>query len=190
VAVDGRQVQVGTFPISVNFAEHERLANDPQIRRRAVQLRSELGDPEVLLAGMDRLDYTKGIEEKLKACGELLSEGGLPASRSVFVQFATPTREDHISYKDLRERVEQLQSYLTWRDAKRLLMFIPKPRRHDSCQQGRRGDPDRRGRPGLDAGVLASGQLCTDLQTDLGHAGPRGAARRPGRVSGLGRAPR
>jgi trehalose 6-phosphate synthase len=112
VTIDGRRVQVGAFPVSINFGENEVLANDVRVRRRAAQLRSELGNPEVLLAGIDRFDYTKGIEERLKAYGDLLGDGGLSPSRSVFVQFAMPSREGNISYRELRERVDQLAGRL------------------------------------------------------------------------------
>jgi trehalose 6-phosphate synthase len=112
VVVEGRRVRVGVFPVSIAFSDNEKLARDPVVRRRAARLRSELGEPEVLLAGIDRCDYTKGIEERLRAYGDLLEEGGLSAGRSVFVQFAMPSRESNVSYRELRERLDQLAGRL------------------------------------------------------------------------------
>jgi trehalose-6-phosphate synthase len=47
-------------------------------RQRALQIRVELGNPRTLLVGLDRPDYTKGIEQRLQAYGELLGDGQLP----------------------------------------------------------------------------------------------------------------
>ena len=46
-------------------------------RPRAEQIRAELGDPKTIILGVDRLDYTKGIELRLKAFRELLADGRL-----------------------------------------------------------------------------------------------------------------
>src|SRR5699024_1302714 len=70
-----REVQVQTFPISIDSAAVSALTEDPQIRERAAQLRRDLGDPAKIVLGVDRLDYTKGIRHRLKAWGELLDDG-------------------------------------------------------------------------------------------------------------------
>ena len=81
---------------------------EARIRRRAADIRAELGGPTTLLVGIDRLDYTKGIEEHLTAYGELLREGRLPSESSAFIQVATLSRERLARYSELRERVARL----------------------------------------------------------------------------------
>ena len=44
---------------------------------RAREIRRELGDPELVLLGVDRLDYTKGIDQRVRAVAELFAEGTL-----------------------------------------------------------------------------------------------------------------
>ncbi|NJC71213.1 trehalose-6-phosphate synthase [Planosporangium thailandense] len=105
VGYDGRTVTVGAFPISIGVAEFEALADDPTVQTRAKEIRAELGDPDTVLLGVDRLDYTKGIEHRLLALGELLEGGQLSSPGSVLVQVATPTRERIAHYRDLRDRV-------------------------------------------------------------------------------------
>ncbi|NJC74010.1 trehalose-6-phosphate synthase [Planosporangium thailandense] len=107
VVVDGRTVTARAFPISIDVAEMERLAADPRIRQRAAELSEELGGRRRLLLGVDRLDYTKGIEHRLKAYRELLAEGRLSAKDVVLVQVATPSRLRVAQYRQLRERVER-----------------------------------------------------------------------------------
>ncbi len=107
VEFDGRQVLAGAFPISIDFAAMDELANSEYVRERTQQIRQELGQPKVVILGVDRLDYTKGIEQRLKAFRELLDAGKLSVPETVMVQVATPSRQRVEHYQVLRERVEQ-----------------------------------------------------------------------------------
>ena len=104
---DGRRVRADAFPISIDFREMEALGRSPEVIARARTLRADLGDPEKIILGVDRLDYTKGIEHRLKAYRELLADGRLKVSDAVMVQVAVPSRERVEHYKILRERVER-----------------------------------------------------------------------------------
>ncbi|MEK8109597.1 trehalose-6-phosphate synthase [Micromonospora sp. M12] len=70
-------------------------------------MRAELGDPKTIILGVDRLDYTKGIELRLKAFRELLADGKLTVPDAVMVQVATPSRERVEHYQALRVKVER-----------------------------------------------------------------------------------
>ena len=107
VRLDGRTVKVGAFPISIDSADLDRTARNRDIRRRAKQIRAELGSPRRILLGVDRLDYTKGIDVRLKAFSELLEEGRVKGDDTVLVQLATPSRERVDSYRILRNEIEQ-----------------------------------------------------------------------------------
>ena len=101
-----REVEVQTFPISIDSAAVSALTEDPEIRERAIQLRRDLGDPEKVVLGVDRLDYTKGIRHRLKAWGELLDDGSIDPHETVMIQVATPSRERVEAYRQLRDEVE------------------------------------------------------------------------------------
>ncbi len=105
---DGRRIRVGAFPVSVDAAALIKRASDTAVQKRARELRAELGDPDVIMLGVDRLDYTKGIDRRLMAFGELLADGSLSASRAVLVQIGAPSREDDPHYRREREHLEQL----------------------------------------------------------------------------------
>jgi trehalose 6-phosphate synthase len=102
----GRQVRAAAFPISVDAHGLEALAKTPAVVERAAQIRADLGNPEHVLLGIDRLDYTKGIRHRLKAFQELLSDGALAPPDAVLVQVATPSRERVEAYRELRDQVE------------------------------------------------------------------------------------
>ena len=101
-----RLVRAGSFPISVDAGRLDEVARRPSVAARAREIRSELGDPDVILLGVDRLDYTKGILHRLSAVGELFDERQLKTPGTVFVQVATPSRERVGSYQSLRDEVE------------------------------------------------------------------------------------
>jgi trehalose 6-phosphate synthase len=107
IEVDGRLVRAGAFPISIDVAEMERLANTDEVAQKAVQIREDLGNPDRIMLGVDRLDYTKGIEHRLKAYRELLADGRVKVPDTVLVQVAVPSRERVGHYKMLREKVER-----------------------------------------------------------------------------------
>jgi trehalose 6-phosphate synthase len=95
-----------THPISIDATKIENLANDPAVQDRAAQIRRELGNPETVLLGVDRLDYTKGIRHRLKAYAELLEDGAVQVGQAGLIQIASPSREKVGSYQQLREEVE------------------------------------------------------------------------------------
>ncbi|MEI2652330.1 MAG: trehalose-6-phosphate synthase [Microthrixaceae bacterium] len=108
VVVDGHRVQVRVFPIGVDAARIQRIAAEPATIERAAEIRASLGDPETILLGVDRLDYTKGIARRIEAFAELLNEERLEVPRHVMVQVAEPTRESVIGYSEIRDRVDGL----------------------------------------------------------------------------------
>ncbi|MGY1823574.1 alpha,alpha-trehalose-phosphate synthase (UDP-forming) [Geodermatophilus sp. SYSU D00079] len=107
VEYDGRTVTARAFPISIDVAAFDELASSPEVVQRAKEIRAELGNPEKIILGVDRLDYTKGIAVRLAAFQELLEDGVLEAPGTVLVQVATPSRERVEHYVHMRETIEQ-----------------------------------------------------------------------------------
>jgi trehalose 6-phosphate synthase len=107
IEYDGRTVTAKAFPISIDFRSFDELAGSPDVLARAAELRKELGDPDKVVLGVDRLDYTKGIGVRLEAFQELLEDGALEVPGTVLVQVATPSRERVEHYVHMRETIEQ-----------------------------------------------------------------------------------
>jgi alpha,alpha-trehalose-phosphate synthase [UDP-forming] len=103
-----RYVRVAPFPISIDSRTFDGMARSEEVQRRAREIRVELGSPDVLLLGVDRLDYTKGISHRIKAFGELVRDGRLSVPQATLVQVASPSRENVEAYQQLREEVELL----------------------------------------------------------------------------------
>ena len=96
------------FPISIDTKGLEEIARRPETAERAREIREQLGNPRQVLLGIDRLDYTKGITQRLRAYGELVEEEVLGVSDAVFVQVATPSRERVEQYRVLRDDIDRL----------------------------------------------------------------------------------
>ena len=107
VPFDGRQVRVGAFPISIDAASFDERARRPGTAARAQQMRAEMGNPYRLLLGVDRLDYTKGIDVRLRALRKLLTEGRVDPEKVAMVQLATPSREHIDQYVAMRRNIEE-----------------------------------------------------------------------------------
>ncbi|KUG55253.1 MULTISPECIES: alpha,alpha-trehalose-phosphate synthase (UDP-forming) [Kocuria] len=105
-------LKAGPYPISIDVDGIKEMAARKETKERARQIRRELGDPETVFLGVDRLDYTKGIRHRIKAYGELLADGDLDVDHDILVQVASPSRERVESYKVLREQVEGMVGHL------------------------------------------------------------------------------
>lgn len=105
---DGRRSVSRAFPISIDTQDFHDLANTEEVIRMADELLEDLGHPEVIFLGVDRLDYTKGLRQKVRAFGELFESGDLDPSKCVFIQIATPSRERVEEYKKLRDDIDLL----------------------------------------------------------------------------------
>lgn len=103
VTSSGHSVGIGAFPISIAAGEFAEGGDAGDI----AQLRAELGNPTHVILGVDRLDYTKGILQRLTAFEELLETGALDPEEVTFVQLATPSRERIDHYRATRSKVEE-----------------------------------------------------------------------------------
>jgi trehalose-6-phosphate synthase len=101
----GRRVRVGVYPASIHWPG--RVGPAPAVNRCRAEIRRLLHVPEdaILGLGVDRLDYTKGIEEKFLAIERLLEYRADLRHRLVFAQIAEPSRESLPAYRQTRERV-------------------------------------------------------------------------------------
>ena len=107
VRPDGSVGRAGAYPISIDAEGFQELANRPETIARAEEIRRDL-DAEIVILGVDRLDYTKGLRQRIRAIGELFQSGELGHDGAVFLQVATPSRERVEEYMRLRDDIELL----------------------------------------------------------------------------------
>lgn len=104
-----RDISIGSFPISIDFNDFARQAKSPIVEGAARQLRETMPD-QLIVLGVDRLDYSKGIPEKLKAFKNALERFDDLHGKITLIQVAVPSRKDIPEYQILRAEIEGLVS--------------------------------------------------------------------------------
>jgi len=96
------------YPISIDSAAVSTAASQPVVLAKAREYATSWGNPEWVFLGVDRLDYTKGITQRLLAFEELLASGAVSADTAVFVQAGSPSRENVASYQELSAEIDAI----------------------------------------------------------------------------------
>ena len=94
-----RTVQVAAFPIGIDFEQFERRAREVPAGRD--------GEEQIVL-GVDRLDYTKGIPERIRAFERLLESYPEHRERATLLQVAVPSRNQVTEYQELKRGIDEL----------------------------------------------------------------------------------
>ncbi len=108
VRMGNRIVAVKAVPIGVDYDRIQRITQDPGLRVEQERLRQELGlDTPLIGIGVDRLDYTKGVLERLDALELLLERRTDVRDELTFVQIGVPSRTTLPSYVDVVEAIDR-----------------------------------------------------------------------------------
>ncbi len=110
-----RDIKAAAYPISIDTDRIEHVAADPAILEQTKTFRKQLGGGRRMILGVDRLDYTKGIDLRLKAFHQLLEDWPDAYRETVFVQLAVPSRERIAEYQTVRSHVEELVGQINGR---------------------------------------------------------------------------
>jgi trehalose 6-phosphate synthase len=108
VRAHDHDVTVGAFPISTDFERYDAIARTDSVNERKAEIEKQLGKGRRIILGVDRLDYTKGIDVRMRAFRDLLVQRRQTIRDCVLVQLAVPSRERAAEYRQLRRRVEEL----------------------------------------------------------------------------------
>ncbi len=112
----GRVVRVEAFPISIETSEIERQATTAGRSRQATRLRESLIERDMII-GVDRLDYSKGLPQRLDAFQTLLETYAENRGRVTFMQIAPPTRTAVKEYIEIRQELETKAGHINGRFA-------------------------------------------------------------------------
>jgi trehalose 6-phosphate synthase len=107
VRLGSRTIKVGAFPIGIHFGSFEETARSPEVQCHVEKLRRQIG-PVQLIVGVDRLDYTKGLPERLEAFRNALQRHPSLREKVLLFQIVVPSREGVPEYQALKAHIEQL----------------------------------------------------------------------------------
>lgn len=101
-----RTTDCGVFPIGIDAARFESAAAGDDVRSHAARLRRDMSDTQIVL-GVDRLDYTKGVPDRLRAFHLALTRFPELHRKVSLLQVVVPSRESVPEYQELKGRIEQ-----------------------------------------------------------------------------------
>ena len=101
----GRTIHTGAFPIGIDAEEFEQLLKS-EVAERSFDLMAANSVFKKLIIGVDRLDYSKGLEERLFGYEQLLGDHPEYLRETMLLQIAPPTREEVDAYQEIRSRLE------------------------------------------------------------------------------------
>lgn len=102
-----RTLRVGAYPIGIDVDEFAGLAQGKEGREMFARMREEYSRRRLLI-GVDRLDYSKGLPQRVHAFRELLAQYPENHNSATLIQIASPSREDVGAYDDLRRQMDSL----------------------------------------------------------------------------------
>jgi trehalose 6-phosphate synthase len=107
IDIDDRRVFVGSFPISIDYREFSDFARTQEVADEAWIIHANLPRRQIIL-GVDRLDYTKGIPQRLLAFENALSRYPEMRRKVTLLQVVVPSRQDVDEYEKLKQEIERL----------------------------------------------------------------------------------
>lgn len=105
--VEEKSVRIGCFPISIDYQAFARLAARRDTAAAAESLRAAHGGRKLIL-GVDRLDYSKGVPQRLEALREALTRHPELRGAITYIQVLVPSRENVSEYQELKNEIERL----------------------------------------------------------------------------------
>lgn len=107
IRLAGRSIHAGAFPISIDFEAVSRDSDKPLVEAKVAELKRQCGSSRIVL-GVDRLDYTKGIPERIRAFNTYLRQNNSAHGSISLYQVVIPSRESIPEYQRLQEEIEHL----------------------------------------------------------------------------------
>ncbi len=114
----GRKIKCGRFPISIDYERFKSVALDENTARRVKGIREAFGVRNLGI-GVDRLDYTKGVLERLIAIEKLLDRYKDLRRNFVFIQLTVPSREKVTEYEEMKRTIDEVVGRINGKFAER-----------------------------------------------------------------------
>lgn len=116
VVRSGHETLIRPYPISVDFEEINEVSISPEVAKSQQALMEEFGLAGVkVLVGLDRIDYTKGLPEKLSAIDRLLENHPELKEKIIFLQMGPVSRIHIPKYKALNDEINALVEQINWK---------------------------------------------------------------------------
>jgi trehalose 6-phosphate synthase/phosphatase len=131
LTVSDRVVKVDAFPMGIDYDRYANATKDSKVKKALSSIRKKAGDRKIIIS-IDRLDYTKGILQRLEAFDLFLSQNPKYKKKVTLILVAVPSRTGVEDYMELRKKVEGLvgringeHGVIGWMPVWYLYRFLP-----------------------------------------------------------------
>ncbi|GAA0880503.1 bifunctional alpha,alpha-trehalose-phosphate synthase (UDP-forming)/trehalose-phosphatase [Algoriphagus jejuensis] len=107
IQAENRIINVDSFPMGIDYGKFEKQAKSKKTQNLVAEYRKQLGDHKLILT-IDRLDYSKGIPQRLHAFHQLLLDHKELHGKVSMMMIVVPSRDQVQSYKELKEEIDLL----------------------------------------------------------------------------------
>lgn len=108
ITLGNHAVKVDTFPMGIDYQKFSQAPAKKEVQSSIAKLREAIKEDYKVVLSIDRLDYTKGIPERLEAIDYFLDRNPNYIEKVVFIVVAVPSRIDVEHYKLLKDQVDNL----------------------------------------------------------------------------------
>lgn len=109
IVLDDRSVVVDAFPMGIDYEKYKSNVLNSKTKRNETKLHQLMGDKKLMIA-IDRLDYSKGIPQRLQAFELFLKTYPEFREEVIFLQLVVPSRDTVKQYATLKEEINRLVS--------------------------------------------------------------------------------
>lgn len=106
ITSDDRIIKVDAFPMGIDYERFSNAVQKPEVQEEVISLRKKIGDRKLILS-VDRLDYTKGILQRLEAFDYFLEEYPKYREKLTLILVAVPSRTPVPQYRELKRQVDE-----------------------------------------------------------------------------------
>ncbi|WP_339924678.1 bifunctional alpha,alpha-trehalose-phosphate synthase (UDP-forming)/trehalose-phosphatase [uncultured Cyclobacterium sp.] len=111
IQADNRLINVDAFPMGIDYDKYEKAALSSKTKNYVKKFKQTLGDQKLLLT-IDRLDYSKGIPNRIKVFERLLDENPEYQGKVSMIMVVVPSRDQVKSYQTLKEEIDTLVGHI------------------------------------------------------------------------------
>lgn len=122
IVYQGYKSHIGTFIVGIDPQKFENGLTDKNVQKRVRELEEEYQRKTVIL-GVDRLDYTKGLVQKLHGYGHFLQQHPDLKGKVTLIQIAIPSREDVKEYQNLKNELSTIVGKINGEHCTRKLSY-------------------------------------------------------------------
>ncbi|MHA1797720.1 MAG: bifunctional alpha,alpha-trehalose-phosphate synthase (UDP-forming)/trehalose-phosphatase [Candidatus Helarchaeota archaeon] len=131
IITNDRVIKTDAFPLGIDYYKFHNCANDQNVKDEMTKISSELQNRKIILS-MDRLDYSKGIVERLLAYDFFLKNNPKYRNKVTFILLVNPSRVGIKNYDQLKKKVDEIVGRINgkfgsidWMPIKYIYRFVP-----------------------------------------------------------------